>query len=134
MKEIDCFGPHLTLDLDQCDFDTLINFEKLYELLKGFPGQIGMNLISEPQILKYKDKWASTPGVTGIVLLAESHMSLHTFPDSHTVFIDIFSCRNFDTGTAARFLIDFFGSRSPKINVVKRGIEFNKHARPVIVH
>lgn len=134
MNEVEYFGPHLTLDLGGCDLEPLVNFEKLYDLIKEFPEKIGMHRLSEPQILKCTDVWAKTPGVTGIVILAESHMSFHTFPDARTIFIDIFSCRNFDTEATAKFLIKFFGSKKPVINIVKRGIEFNKHNTPMLMH
>ena len=57
-------------------------------------------------------------------------MSLHTFPDSDYVFIDLFSCRNFDYESVERYLIDFFGSKNPKTHLVKRGEEFDK--RPAL--
>ena len=120
------FGPHLTLDLGKCDFEVLVDFERLYDLLANLPAMIGMTRISEPQLLKYVDKWAKTPGVTGVVILAESHISIHTFPDSRHVFMDIFSCRNFDTQKTIDFLVDFFHSREPVINIITRGIDFNK--------
>lgn len=35
------------------------------------------------------------PGLTGIVVLSESHMSIHTMPESETLYFDLFSCRQF---------------------------------------
>ncbi len=130
MKNTNTFGPHLMLDLHQCNRRKLRNFELIYDFLKEMPAKIGMTRISEPKVMKYKDRWARTPGVTGFVILAESHVSIHTFPDDDFVFIDIFSCRNFDYNATKEYLIRFFESKSPKTHLVKRGQEFAK--RPVI--
>jgi S-adenosylmethionine/arginine decarboxylase-like enzyme len=35
------------------------------------------------------------PGLTGIVVLSESHMSIHTMPETGTLYFDLFSCRTF---------------------------------------
>ena len=130
MNDSNIFGPHLMLDLHKCDRDKLTNFDLIYQLLKDMPAKIGMTRISEPKLMWYKDKWAQTAGLTGFVILAESHVSIHTFPDDDFVFLDIFSCRNFDHEATKRYLIDFFESKSPKTHLVKRGKEFSK--RPVI--
>ena len=130
MKTENAFGPHLMLDLHKCDRKILVDKEKMRSLLSNLPGQIGMTRISEPHVMTYKDKWAETPGVTGFVILAESHISLHTFPDDDYVFLDIFSCRNFDYESVKGFLVRFFGSQSPKTHLVERGEEF--HKRPAI--
>ena len=44
-------------------------------------------------------------GISGFVMIAESHISVHTFPDQDYVFIDIFSCRPFDTDAAIDYLV-----------------------------
>lgn len=130
MENTNSFGPHLMLDLHKCNRSKLTNFRLMYNLLKNMPEKIGMTRISEPQLMRYKDRWAKTPGITGFVILAESHVSLHTFPDDDFVFLDIFSCRNFDYKSTKEYLISFFESKSPQARVVKRGKEFMK--RPAI--
>lgn len=130
MNNENAFGPHLMLDLHRCNRAKLKDFELVYNFLKDMPEKVGMTRISEPALLKYKDKWAETPGVTGFVILAESHVSIHTFPDDDFVFIDIFSCRNFDYEATRQYIIEFFESKNPKTHMVKRGEDFNK--RPAI--
>lgn len=136
MENDQAFGPHLMLDLHGCNKEKLTDFNRIYELLRDMPAQVGMTRISEPQLLKYKDKWAETEGVTGVVILAESHISIHTFPDDEFVFLDIFSCRNFDYEGTAKKLVDFFESTNPKTHLVKRGEDWHKRTlmNPVLVH
>lgn len=130
MKTDNAFGPHLMLDMHKCDRKRLVNLDEMYNLLRDLPGKVGMTRITNPKVMKYQDKWSETEGITGFVILAESHISLHTFPDDDFVFVDIFSCRNFDYEATKNYLIKFFGSKSPKTHLVKRGDEFNK--RPAI--
>jgi S-adenosylmethionine decarboxylase len=118
------FGPHIMLDLNKCSKEKLTDIEALRQLLLELPEKLGMTRISEPELMFHKDKWAETAGVTGVVMISESHISLHTFPDSEFVFVDIFSCRHFDTDAAQKHVVDWFGAQSVKVKVVERGEEF----------
>ena len=130
MNRSSTFGPHLMLDLHNCSKEKMTDLGLLTSLLRDLPEKIGMTRISEPNVMEYTDKWATTPGITGFVILAESHISLHTFPDDDYVFMDIFSCRHFDHEPVKEFLINFFECRNPISHLVERGAEFNK--RPEI--
>lgn len=78
-----------------------------------------------PYVVKWLDKFAhGTEGVSGFVMIAESHISIHTFPDQDYVFMDIFSCRNFDANTAIRYLVEAFEATKYEKNILKRGIDF----------
>ncbi len=124
MKE--AFGPHLTLDLSGCKRTTLTSMQVLYNLLDTLPGQIGMTKMTLPHVVEWLDKWADTPGYSGVVMLAESHIAIHTFPDSDYVFIDIFSCRHFDVDKAVNLFVKAFKPKNIVRNVVARGIDFPK--------
>jgi S-adenosylmethionine decarboxylase len=65
-------------------------------------------------------------GVTGVVVLAESHCSIHTFPEKGYCFVDIFSCKEFDTKTALNEIVEAFESNKFDVQVLKRGVGFPK--------
>jgi len=67
-------------------------------------------------------------------MIAESHISIHTFPDQDYVFVDIFSCKNFDVDKAIGYVLDAFGATKSKKHVIARGLDFPKkvYASPVI--
>jgi S-adenosylmethionine decarboxylase len=51
-------------------------------------------------------------GVTGLALLAESHISIHTWPESGYAAVDVFTCGDHTLPeTACRVLVDEFGSQ-----------------------
>ena len=123
------FGPHLTLDLYGCDKDSLNDHEKIYKLLDELPGMIGMHKFSDPnvtQIPKMENSF-DQGGVTGFVILVESHITIHTFPADQFASIDIFSCKKFDAKFASEYLVGFFSAEKAERNVKRRGREFVKH-------
>lgn len=61
-------------------------------------------------------------GVTGVILLAESHISIHTWPEFDYISIDIFTCgRKTKPRNALEYLKDKFSPREVKVREIKRG-------------
>jgi len=59
----------------------------------------GMNIIGKPVMHKFetqKDCVDKPGGISGIALLCESHVSIHTYPEIQTIYADIFSCKILD--------------------------------------
>src|SRR5947209_19170775 len=84
-RAAEMFGPHLTLDLSECDLRKLSDLSHVYSMLDELPDLISMHKISPPYAFVYKPKdkpeeW----GVSGFVIIAESHISIHTFPDKRS--------------------------------------------------
>ena len=92
---------HLLLELYGCDFDKL-NDESFLRCTLSNSAKLAnatvLNLMSnkfEPQ------------GVTAIALLAESHLSIHTWPESGYSAVDIFTCgQNMEPEIASNYLIE----------------------------
>jgi S-adenosylmethionine decarboxylase len=61
-----------------------------------------------------------------VVLIAESHITIHTFPDKDHAFIDIFSCKDFDTDYAVNYMINLFEAKEHEVSLASRGTEFKK--------
>ena len=94
------------------------------ELLDRYPGEIGMTKISEPHVFEYHGEKPDDWGVSGFVLIAESHIAIHTFPEHRQVWVDIFSCKGFDAIPAIDRIVDAFGLESTRINTLERGLEY----------
>jgi len=91
---------HVTIDGYGGDQARLADEELVRELLDRYPGEIGMTKIAAPYVVRYVGAKPEDWGVSGFVLIAESHISVHTFPERGYVWVDIFSCKEFD-GSAA---------------------------------
>jgi len=126
------FGPHLTLDLYGCDKRKLKDSKFIYDLLNMLPEFIGMNKISDPMVSFFSGNPVGNPhsfdkgGISAFVLLAESHISIHTFAAQSFASIDIFSCKDFDIARAEKHLIEQFGAKKAETNFLTRGKEFPK--------
>ena len=126
MDEETYFGPHLTIDASECDFKKLTSYELVYDVLNKLPDLIGMAKIELPRVVKWLDPGAQVDGISGFVMIAESHVSVHTFPEKDYVFIDIFSCNPFDLSIAIDFFKRMFNAKKVVTNIVRRGIDFPK--------
>ncbi len=120
------FGPHLMMDGYGCDKKKLQDLNLIYRLLDELPTRIGMTKIMPPYVFKYKGLRPEDWGLSGFVLIAESHISIHTFPEKNFVSVDIFSCKEFDSEFASGFFTAAFGMAKVESTVVDRGTEFPK--------
>jgi S-adenosylmethionine decarboxylase len=123
-KEITGYGPHLTLDLNDCECEKLGDMNFIFQFLQELPEKIGMEKITEPYVVPSDGAKPGDEGITGVVLISESHISVHTYMKKKYVFIDIFSCRHFDWEKVKDEVILFFGSRKPTVNCIIRGKDF----------
>ncbi len=108
---------HLIIDGYVRDPKKIKETEFIYRFLDTYPQQIEMTKVSTPQVSEYK---LQEQGISGFVLLAESHISIHMFPEQSYVSIDIFSCREFDAEQAARRLERKFGLTGVKVRTLSR--------------
>ena len=126
------FGLHATIDAFKCNIQKLGSVPLVYDVLNNLPEKIGMTKMTLPYVVKWLDKFSDgTEGVSGFVMIAESHISIHTFPDQDFVFMDIFSCKNFDTEKAISYLLEAFEAKQCDKHILKRGLNF---PRKVIVN
>lgn len=118
------FGPHLTLDLISCNQERLKSLELHFRVLNELPALIGMTKITQPYVFPYEGLVPQDRGITGIVIIAESHISIHSFEVKNYCFVDVFSCKPFDTNRAIEFIVDTFEPLDYKVNIVERGVGF----------
>ena len=85
---------------------------------------VNMTKITQPHVFPYEGLVPEDKGITGVVVIAESHVSIHTFPLKRYAFVDVFSCKPFDVDMAARFCTELFGCKSPTVRVSQRGLDF----------
>jgi len=83
-----------------------------------------MTKITQPYVFRYDAIDPEESGITGVVIIAESHISIHTYPKKNFAFVDLFSCKPFDTDMAKNYVVNFFQSKSVKSFVRERGEDF----------
>lgn len=118
------FGPHLMIEASGCSKEKLTDINLLTDLLDSLPEKMSMTKIMPPYVFKYKGEVPEDWGLSGIVLIAESHLAFHTFPDKGYVTVDIFSCKDFDVRAAVDEIVKVFEPKSWDEQLIMRGREF----------
>ena len=116
---------HLVVDGYGADPEKLRDADLVLRFLDEYPSSIGMNKMIPPQVYTYRGHVEEDWGISGFVLIAESHISIHTFPDRRYVNIDIFSCKEFDPASSLRDVERTFDLPRVKVWTMERGIEFS---------
>jgi S-adenosylmethionine decarboxylase len=114
---------HLLIDGYGGDSQKMQDQSFLLRFLDEYPSVLGMTKMTKPTILNYAAPQPEDSGLSGFVVIAESHVSVHTFPQRNYVNIDIFSCKSFDSQRALQDVKDIFGLLRVKSWVVDRGLE-----------
>ncbi|MCS7207337.1 MAG: S-adenosylmethionine decarboxylase [Dehalococcoidia bacterium] len=114
---------HVAIDGYTADTACLASTEAVYRFLDTCPEAIGMTKITRPVVITYRGPVPEDWGLSGFVIIAESHISVHTFPDRFFVHIDIFSCKPFDYGKAQALVQETFRLGTVKTWVLERGLE-----------
>ncbi|MFA9273645.1 MAG: polyamine aminopropyltransferase [Candidatus Aquirickettsiella gammari] len=122
-------GLHLTADCFDCLCDPTLLFEekRLSELVRQLTNRAGLSIVGEKfHAFTYPD--GSAAGVTGTLLLAESHVAIHTWPERQSVTLDVYVC-NFenDNSQKARDIVDqliaFFQPQQVSRQELQRGLQ-----------
>lgn len=119
------YGPHLTVDAYGCPRAALASLDNVATFLDRMPEVIGMEKITKPYAFRHLAPPDPEWGITGFVVIATSHISIHTYPERGVAFMDVFSCRQFETTKAMEFFNEMFKSATSDIAVVRRGKAFH---------
>jgi S-adenosylmethionine decarboxylase len=114
---LESLGRHLLLELYDCSSEVLNSLESVKTALVEAAKRAGATIID---VVFHE---FNPFGVSGVVVIAESHLSIHTWPEHRYAAVDIFSCGDsIQPAEAARFLVDQFQARRASCVEVKRGV------------
>jgi S-adenosylmethionine decarboxylase len=111
-------GQHLLADFYDVAPDRLVDDELLADCLNEAARRGGMKPIGPPVLHRFEGG-----GLTGYLLLSESHIAFHTYPEHRYIALDIFSCGGADSKAA---LSAFHAALEPgreRISTATRGAE-----------
>jgi S-adenosylmethionine decarboxylase len=98
--------------------------------LNELPDQLGMQKIIQPYVVCWKDQWSQNSGKhngwSGFVMIAESHISIHTFVEEGYITADVYSCKSFDTKKALDYFKSAFGIQEMETHVIHRGQKYER--------
>jgi S-adenosylmethionine decarboxylase proenzyme len=118
-------GEHYVLDLSNCNHEILVDSERSNSLFAQAVRESGLTVVGEG-IYKF-----SPYGFTCYLLLAESHASLHTWPEYDFCAIDLFTCAtDKDLLPLMHRIKDAFGAGSFSLRKLDREAEIEKRLLP----
>jgi len=110
-------GTHLLVELRDCNPKIIKDLAKVKNALVSAAKEAKATIVD----ISFHE--FNPFGISGMVIIAESHLSIHTWPEYSYAAVDIFTCGDLiKPEVAASFLIKEFESRTPSIVELKRGI------------
>jgi S-adenosylmethionine decarboxylase len=118
---------HLMLELYNCKRELLSNEPLIRRVLDEYPARVDMEKVSPVHLYDIETSNPLDAGLSGFVVIAQSHISLHAWPEYGEVDIDICSCKEFSQEDAIAFAKEMFQSDDVEVHFVVRG---NRSLRP----
>ena len=121
---------HLMLELYGCDPALLSNEPLLRRALDEYPARVGMEKVSPVHLYDIETSNPLDAGLSGFVVIAQSHISLHAWPEYGEVDIDICSCKEFSQEDAIAFARGIFQTDDVEAHFVVRGTRSQRPEMP----
>lgn len=122
---MNALGHHIISEMYGCEAKVLNNRHLIEKLMVESALEAG----AEVREIAFHN--FSPQGVSGVVIISESHLTIHTWPELGYAALDIFTCGDkVDSWMACKYLTDKLGAKDVKNTEIKRGI-FNKPIKVV---
>ena len=130
MSDSDAFRPagtHLLADFHGIAADKLTGAAQIDALLRAGAEAAGARILHS-----HFHSFGEQLGITGVVLLAESHISIHTWPEYGFAAADIFMCGKAQPELALQVIDKAFGASSRVVRTIARGAHVAPVPQPVL--
>jgi len=113
---LNALGRHLLMELKDCNGEVLDDVNALKDALLTAANEAGATVLGE-SFHRF-----SPHGISGVIIIAESHLFVHTWPEYGYAAADIFTCGDsVRPEKAAEIIIRKLGAREHSIKEIKRG-------------
>jgi S-adenosylmethionine decarboxylase len=114
---LNALGRHLLLELFDCDPEAISSLEAV----KGALVEAAKR--AKATIVDVVFHEFNPFGISGVVVIAESHLSIHTWPEYRYAAVDIFSCGEMlEPEVAATYLVEQFAAERTSVVELQRGM------------
>jgi len=114
---VQSLGNHLIIELYECHRDVINDAQMVEEKLKEAVRVSGANMV-QSVIHEFNPH-----GISGVIVIEESHFSVHTWPEYGYCALDIFTCGDeIDYHSALQYLKSEFQAKSMAVTELKRGM------------
>ncbi|MFA5881821.1 MAG: adenosylmethionine decarboxylase [Eubacteriales bacterium] len=114
---LSALGRHVLAEIYGCDFNVLNDINKVEQIMVDAALGAGAE-VREVVFHKF-----SPQGVSGVVVISESHLAIHTWPELGYAAVDVFTCGDkVDPWDACNYLAKSFDAESVDAKEIQRGI------------
>ncbi len=119
-------GRHILAEVYGCRFEVLNDIKKVEDIMVNAALEAGAE-VRELVFHKF-----SPQGVSGVVVISESHLAIHTWPELGYAAVDVFTCgEKVNPWDACNYLAQMFGATYVDASEVKRGMRQDQEERLV---
>jgi len=114
---LEALGRHIIVEYYGCNKETLNSAEKVEALMVDAAERMGATIIS------VKFHQFSPQGVSGVIVISESHLTIHTWPEYGYAAVDVFTCGNvINPWDAHHILKESFEAQRESAMELRRGL------------
>lgn len=113
---METMGRHVIAELWQCDFDKLNDMDYIEQTF------VDAALKSGAEIREVAFHKFAPQGVSGVVIISESHLTIHSFPEHGYASVDVYTCGDLDPTIAAEYIAKALDSQASEVTELPRGM------------
>lgn len=123
-RKLYALGTHLLVELKNCNPEILKDLNSVKTILVDAAKKANATIVD----VTFHE--FSPFGISGVVVIAESHLTIHTWPEYGFAAVDVFTCgETIKPEIAAQYIVEAFECKNPSIVEMKRGIISHKNEK-----
>ena len=115
IKKDTYLGKQIILELYGCPADLLKDLAAVEEIMKAAAEAMGATVVTSTF------HHFSPLGISGVVVIMESHLTIHTWPEYNYAAIDIFTCGDIQMQKGVAYLMKYLHSETAEVKALERG-------------
>ena len=112
------WGWHLSIDASDCDLGKISDYDNIKKFSEQLVNDIDMVAYGPPQIVNFGT--GDKQGYTLVQLIETSNICAHFANDLNAVFLDVFSCKEFNKNIVIDLVIEYFGAGEMETSFMER--------------
>lgn len=116
------WGYHAAFDCGGCEKSLITDGENIKAFSKALVERIDMKAYGEPVAVHFAEHDPGKAGYTLVQLIETSNICAHFVDATGEAYIDVFSCKDFDTETVLATISEFFNPKNVVVREFERGV------------